>query len=346
MKAPRALVLAAAAAVILGMAGMAYAASPSSASIGPSRLSAGWAGKVFSLGSVPLPGLCDHDKCDYFALDVAVSSSYWADHTGSASVSISWGSSADNFDLYVYKGGQLVKSSAQVVSSSEGVTLSSPSGTYVVLVVPVVVTNSGYSGSARFSSQKKPPPPPPPGGGGGGSGGGGGGSGDGSGSGGGSSGSGYPGWYSSRFDAPSSFAPSYYGGGSVYFGPQDRTITSKPIYYGAGSASPGSGSQGSVTQTQPVTLTVPQLPRFVWLLLPLGMIILAAFAYAVLEPEPEAVDEPILEPEWRPWQPSTAPAPIALAGVMLRGATRAGRAVGRSVARAVGRRPRGGRAQA
>src|SRR5712691_8732926 len=98
MKAPRALVMAAAAAVILGMASVGYAASPSSGSIGPSDPSDGWAGKVFALGSVPVPGLCNKENCDHFNLNVSVSSGYWADHTGSASISISWKSSANNFD--------------------------------------------------------------------------------------------------------------------------------------------------------------------------------------------------------------------------------------------------------
>jgi hypothetical protein len=123
----------------------------------------------------------------------------------------------------------------------------------------------------------------------------------------------------------------------VYFGPQDRTITSRQIYYGAGSPAPKRGSAGSATQTQPVALTVPQLPRFVWLLLPLGMIVLAAVAYAVFEPEPEIAEEPLPEPEWRSLQPTLTPAPVALAGLMLRAVGKLGKTAHRGFAKVIAR---------
>ncbi|HEV8421356.1 MAG TPA: hypothetical protein VGR13_08385 [Actinomycetota bacterium] len=346
MKARRALVTAAAAAVILGTAGVGHAASPPSGSIGPSDPSDSWAGKHFALGSVPLPGLCNQETCDYFDLTVSVPAGYWDSHTGRASISIGWPSSSDNFDLYVYKGGKLLKSSTQALSTSEAVSLSNPGGTYEVRVVPVLVTDSGYSGSAKFSSEKKPPPPPPPppsspppppsGGGGGG----GGDSGGGSGGSGGSDPSGF-----GRYDGPSFFPPSYYGGGTVYFGPQDRTITSKQTYYGQASPQSTTGQKGSTTNAQPVALTVPRLSPFIWLLLPLGMIVLAAAAYAVFEPEPEVAEEPLPEPEWRSLQPILTPAPIALAGVMLRTATRFGKAAHRGFGRVLARRRKVGPAQ-
>jgi hypothetical protein len=345
MKAPRVLVTAAVAAVILGTAGVGQAASPPSGSIGPSDPSDGWAGKHFALGSVPLPGLCNRETCDYFDLTVSVPSGYWDSHTGHASISISWASSSDNFDLYVYKGGKLQMSSAQPLSTSESVSLSTPGGAYEVRVVPVLVTDSGYSGSARFSSEKKPPPPPPPppstpppppddggGGGGGGSGGGSGGSG--------SDPSGF-----GRYGDPSFFPPSYYGGGTVYFGPQDRTISSKQIYYGPGSPQPSTGPNGSATNARPVALNVPRLSPFIWLLIPLGMIVLAVVAYAVFEPEPEVAEESLPEPEWRSFQPVLTPAPIALAGIMLRTATRLGRAAHRGFGRVLARGRKGGRPQ-
>jgi hypothetical protein len=323
MKARRALVTAGVVAVIVGMAGAGYAASPSSGKIGPSDTGDGWTGKVFALGAVPSPHLCSQDTCDHYSLTVGVSPGYWNDHTGSASVSISWKDSTDNFDLYVYKGDQLVKSSTQLISKSEGVSFSKPSGTYQVLVVPVLVTDSGNSGFAKFSSKSKPPPPPPPsppgdGGGGGGSG---------SGSGGGGSGS----YYGPDYSGPMYFPPSYYGGGTVYFGPQDETVRSRQIYYGptAGSPTASQTPKATVTLTQPVALTVPELPQFVWLLLPIGMIILAAVAYAVFEPEPEIAEEPLPEPEWRAKEPTLTPAPIAAAGIVLRTATVWGKAAHR-----------------
>lgn len=336
MRTRRALVTVGVVAVIVGMAGVAYAATPSSGKIGPSDTGDAWAGKVVALGSVPSPHLCTKETCDSFALTVAVSSAYWKDHTGSASVSISWKNSTDNFDLYVYKGDQLVKSSTQLISTSEGVTISEASGSYQVLVVPVLVTDSGNSGYAKFSSKAKPrppppPPPPSPPGGGGGSGGGG------------SGGSG-PNYGPGSYDGPMYFPPGYYGGGTVYFGPQDRNLTSQRVYYGPTAAAPNSSQtpKATVTLTQPVALTVPELPQFVWLLLPLGMIILAAVAYTVFEPEPEIVEEPLPEPEWRAHEPTLTPAPIALAGVVLRTATAWGMAAHRRATRAMARRGKRG----
>src|SRR5438128_453134 len=177
----------------LGMAGGALAASPSQATIGPGNRSAGWSGKVFILGATQSPSLCplpqdgDNILCDHFHLTVGVDPSYWSTHSGGISVSIHWASSSDNFDLYLYdsSGGQ-VAASASPSGTGEQVSLAKPSGTYEVRVVPKLVANAGYSGSASFSSQDlppppppspQPPPPPPPGGGGSGGGGAGGGGG-------------------------------------------------------------------------------------------------------------------------------------------------------------------------
>ncbi len=83
-------------------------------------------------GSTSRSAQCLHRACatrrsaTYFSLTVAVSSSYWNDHTGSTSISITWKSSTDHFDLYVYKGGHLQKSSSQVLGTSEAVSLSRP----------------------------------------------------------------------------------------------------------------------------------------------------------------------------------------------------------------------------
>jgi len=143
----------------------------SSGSIGPSNSSTSWSGKTFTAGATPSPAACTSVTCDYFTLSVAVPSSYWTDHDGHATVSIHWGSSSDNFDLYVSRAG----SSASSSSTSEAVSITDPSGTYTVTVVPKLVTASGYSGSASFSAVSKPQPKPT----GGGSGGGGGGSGSG-----------------------------------------------------------------------------------------------------------------------------------------------------------------------
>jgi hypothetical protein len=177
-----------AALVILATAAPAWAASPSSGSVGPGDASTAWTGQSYVAGATASPAACwagGDTLCDHFSLSVPASSSYWDTHTGSVRISIAWGSSSNNFDLYVYSGG-LVGSSASDSSTGESVSISNPSGTYSVVVVPKLVTNSGYHGSASFQSQEKPAPDPSPtGSGGGGTGGGGGGSGGGSGGGGG-----------------------------------------------------------------------------------------------------------------------------------------------------------------
>ena len=73
---------------------------------------------------------------------------------GGVSVSISWQGSSNNFDLYVYdSSGSLAGSSAQGSGTFESVFVKDASGTYEVRVVPQSVVNSGYKGSATFSSK-------------------------------------------------------------------------------------------------------------------------------------------------------------------------------------------------
>ena len=135
MRAIRILVGATATAAALWAAAVAVAASPHSVTVGPSDTSSGWGGKNYLLGKTASPSLCPASTdpldtlCDHVSLTVDVSSGYWDTHTGSASVSISWGSSSDNFDLYLYSSsGHLVVSSAQSSTHSESVTVSKPAG--------------------------------------------------------------------------------------------------------------------------------------------------------------------------------------------------------------------------
>jgi hypothetical protein len=151
--------------VVLAVAAPGWAASPSSGSVGPNDASAGWTGQSYVAGATASPSACGAGGdalCDHFSLSVAATSEYWDTHTGSVRISIAWGSSSNNFDLYVYDGGSLAGSSASGSSTGESVTISEPSGTYSVVVVPKLVTNSGYHGSASFSSQEQAPPPPDP----------------------------------------------------------------------------------------------------------------------------------------------------------------------------------------
>src|SRR5438094_5571115 len=148
-----------AAALVVGIATAGNAASPASGAVGPSSASASWSGQSFAAAATPSPGACpasadpSNSLCDHVKLTVSVAPSYWNTHTGGVSVSISWQGSSNNFDLYVYdSGGSQSAASAQGSGTSERVFVSKPSGTYEVRVVPKSVVNSGYSGSAVFSS--------------------------------------------------------------------------------------------------------------------------------------------------------------------------------------------------
>ncbi|MFL5796420.1 MAG: hypothetical protein ACJ77A_00610 [Actinomycetota bacterium] len=172
----------------LAIAAPAWASSPSSGTVGPAKSSAGWKGRSFVAGATASPAACGAGGdalCDHFSLSVPASPSYWSTHSGGVRVSIGWAASGDNFDLYVYRAGGLVGSSTSGSSTTESVAVANPSGTYSVVVVPKLVTNSGYRGHVSFSSLANPAPPSPTGSGGGGSGGSGGGGGGTGGSGGG-----------------------------------------------------------------------------------------------------------------------------------------------------------------
>jgi len=263
--------------------GAALAASPSGASIGPGSRSARWDGKVFLLGATQSPSLCplpqdsNNILCDHFKLTVAVSPSYWSTHSGGVSVSIHWASSSDNFDLYLYDAsGSQVAASAGSSGTSEHVSLPKASGSYEVRVVPKLVKNSGYSGSASFSSQDLPPPPPkpkPPPHGGGGSGG----------------GSGTGGFGGNGFYQPGSYGSfgtgGYFGsGGTNTFGASPGTTTSRNVYYvGQGNSQKQTGARSSAAEAFPPG----RLSRLLWILVPIGLFLFAAAGLALFHPEEE-----------------------------------------------------------
>jgi len=157
----RLLVALSALAVILLVAGAGNAASPSSGTIGPTTTSAAWQGQSYPATAIADPTLCPpasldptNAVCDHFALTVGVAPSYWTTNVGGASVTITWGSSDNDFDLYIYdSAGNEVASSAQGGTTSEQAFIPNASGTYDVVVVPFTVSNSGYSGNASFISQ-------------------------------------------------------------------------------------------------------------------------------------------------------------------------------------------------
>lgn len=309
-----ALVAAATAAVLAVGAGPAGAASPSSGAVGPANRSLGWSGNRYVLGVTPAAAACVAGvTCDVFGLSIGAGSAYWASHDGSMTVSIRWGSASDDFDLYLYRGGTLVASSAAGGTRTERVVVGEPVGTYEVRVVPKNVTDSAYGGRAAFSSQADPSSGGgSTGGGGGGSGGGAGGGDSGSGSGGGGSGGGSGsegsgsgggsgsgstgGLPSSWFDAPiPSFAGSSFDTRLVYqdvrshehgragrdhVAPSDAGTDVRLVNP---SRAEDEGTR-SATSAGPSGESSGALPLTVWVLAGIAGLLLVAFGVAVFEP--------------------------------------------------------------
>lgn len=148
------------------------AAAPPGGTIGPATPSVTWQGQTYTAGhTVADPAACPpatdpaNTLCDHFLLNVNVPTTYWNTNTGGAEISISWGSSQDDFDLYVYDAsGTQVASSASGGTTSERVFVQSASGQYEVRVVPFLIASvpgSGYSGTAGFVSRAGGPAPNP-----------------------------------------------------------------------------------------------------------------------------------------------------------------------------------------
>jgi hypothetical protein len=108
------------------------------------------------------PRQCD-SSCDRFDFRVGVRRRLWDSRRGGLRVWIRWPSAADDFDVYVYRKGQLLGASGGGPSSAE-IFISRPRpGPYSVLVVPVrVVTRlypsqPTYGGIARLVLRPRKP---------------------------------------------------------------------------------------------------------------------------------------------------------------------------------------------
>src|SRR5207247_2350174 len=105
----------------------------------------------------PLNLICDHF---FLTLSLPGGASFWQTHVGTEVITGQWGTSDNDFDLYIYRqsDGQQVASSASGGTVSEQVALQSPlPGTYEVRVVPFLVTLSDYAGTAQLFSVNQPP---------------------------------------------------------------------------------------------------------------------------------------------------------------------------------------------
>jgi hypothetical protein len=151
------------AAVLFLASASAPAASQPSGTIGPpDGTSVAWSGGPY-VAPVALPDECPgtidilNVLCDHFYLTVNVPPSYWDTNHGGADIQITWGSSDDDYDLYVYdNAGNLVGQSASGGTTSERFLLQNANSTqspYEVRVVPFLVAAATYNGSATFVSQ-------------------------------------------------------------------------------------------------------------------------------------------------------------------------------------------------
>src|SRR5207249_6008886 len=123
------------------------AAPPSSRTITDASTSTSWTGQFYAPSSVALPDQCPPSLdplnliCDHFflTLNLPGGATFWQTHVGSVVITVQWGTSDNDFDLYIYRqsDGQQVASSASGGTVSEQVALQSPRpGTYEVRVVP------------------------------------------------------------------------------------------------------------------------------------------------------------------------------------------------------------------
>jgi hypothetical protein len=347
------LILVSATALALVPAVAALAASPGSVSVSPTSTPGNWTGASYLVGATASPGACPASLdpgnllCDHVSLGVGVSGAYWDTHSGGIQVKISWADSSDNFDLYLYSGGSQVASATGSGSAFETLSLPKAAGTYEVRVVPILVSSSGYTGSVSFSSQALPAPSPtsnptPTSSSGGGSGtGGGSGSGTGTGSSGSGSGSTGSGSTTGAAVGPTShyaslggsgsasggglFYAPYTQGGTTYFNP--KAGASPTLYYASAYGGAVSGSVadevGQEDQAKPVATTIAHTTMLFWLLLPLGLALLAVITYLVVEPEGDG-ERVVSIGETQARLPVP---PLALAGSFIRGLVAGGRHV-------------------
>jgi len=111
------------------------AATPSSGTIDQTNLSLTWQGTSYTLAANADPSTCPPSidtlnlLCDHFFLTINLPTDFWTSLTGTVTITITWISGGNDFDLYIYRqsDGQLVGSSTLGGGETqEQVTLVSP----------------------------------------------------------------------------------------------------------------------------------------------------------------------------------------------------------------------------
>ena len=328
----RSIIACSVAAMVLALAAPAFAAR--NASLGPGQSYSWEVGGFKTPTATPAacpPSVDRQDVlCDHVFIRVAPLD--YSRNTGSLNISIAFGSGSD-FNLYVFRGSELVRSSEGSSGGRESVTIPNPTGVYEVRVVPVQIAGSllsglsggaSYAGRATFAAQSKPASVQPPSG---------------------SSNIGLPSNTGPASGTNRSFSPRYkipssgnyyagyaaYGGsfnpGGLYQGPDysgGGTSQFSPSGAGAGTPYYQSAYGGPVKEGVPqkvaestrdvaVGSAVARAPKALWLLLPLALLLLGGVAYLVVEPEGR--DEAAVAGESDSFE---VPSRVALGGLFLK----------------------------
>lgn len=151
--------------VVAPVGTLALAADPDNGRVGPGTAPVTWDGKHYRVAATvtntanpaaacpPRQADPSNTVCDYFTVDVAVPEGFYDANSGGASISITWESADDDFDLYVFDAdGNLAGSSAAGGTTVESVSLPDASGKYEARIVPFLVEDTGYAGVASFAS--------------------------------------------------------------------------------------------------------------------------------------------------------------------------------------------------
>ncbi|MDP8955548.1 MAG: hypothetical protein M3N24_01110 [Actinomycetota bacterium] len=326
------------AALVLALAGPAFAAKEAALRPGQSYTwkVAGFKTPTATPSACP-PSIDRQDVlCDHVFIKLAPVN--WSQATGSLNISIAFDSS-NNFNLYVFRGSELVRSSEGSSGGKESVTIPNPSGVYEVRVVPVQIAGSllsggaAYAGRATFAAQSRPVIQQPSA----------------------SSNIGLPTTTrptvrpnrpsSPRYKIPSSSGyyagyPAYggsYNPGGLYQGPrysggggttqfsEDGSGPGRPYYQSAYGGPVNEGVPQKVaesTRDVAVGSAVARAPKALWLLLPLALLLLGGVAYLVVEPEGRG--ESAVAGESNAFE---IPSRVALGGLFLKSLAGLGRAV-------------------
>lgn len=324
----RSIIACSVAALVLALAGPAFAASNTTLRPGQaySWKVAGFKTPTATPAACP-PSIDKEDVlCDHVFISVAPLD--YSRATGSLNISIAFGSGND-FNLYVFRSSELVRSSEGSSGGRESVTIPNPTGVYEVRVVPVQIAGSllsggaAYAGRATFAAQSKPVAVQQP------------------------SGSpnisvpsstGRPAGpnrsFSPRYKIPSSSSyyagypayggsynpgglyqgPDYSGGGTTRFSPEAGAGT--PYYQSAYGGPVKEGIPQKVaesTKDVAVGSAVARAPKALWLLLPLALLLLGGVAYLVVEPEGRAEAAVAGDPD-----SFEIPSRVALGGLFLK----------------------------